>query len=283
MIVYYGNYINNYIVRELPVKYKHNILWAFPRCSPGIIELIKDKPFWQEKIFLDSGAFSAYTIGEEINLQEYIDFLHKMKEYLEVYAALDVIGDPKASWQNYKEMVKQGLNPLPCFHQGSDFKWLHRYADKTDYIGLGKLAILKDKKVKSDFLSKVFNDFPDPKKIGFHGFGMTDLDLVKEFPFKSIDSNAAGIIAFSGNVFTKTGKPYSIGRGTSKTKKYSEETLKQKDIREMIEGLGYSYEIACQEDVRGKFERIIINMKVFEDLVNKNKKDTFKKVSNSFL
>ena len=48
------------------------------------------------KWFLDSGAFSAFTQGAEIDIQEYIEFIKEHKDYLEAYANLDVIGDAEA-------------------------------------------------------------------------------------------------------------------------------------------------------------------------------------------
>jgi len=84
-------------------------------------------------LFLDSGAYSAYSTGVPVNLGEYANFikgLQKITDGLTVYANLDVIGDPEATLANQKQMEEWGLNPLPCFHCGEDFNLLKTYVKK---------------------------------------------------------------------------------------------------------------------------------------------------------
>lgn len=50
------------------------------------------------KIFADSGAFSARSLGAEIKLDDYCAWLDKWREQISVYASLDVIGNPEATW-----------------------------------------------------------------------------------------------------------------------------------------------------------------------------------------
>ena len=50
---------------------------------------------------LDSGAFSAKNSGAEINIDEYMGFLHKHgKVFTGGYVALDVLGDPVQTEKN---------------------------------------------------------------------------------------------------------------------------------------------------------------------------------------
>ena len=76
------------------------------------------------ELFLDSGAFSAWSQGKEINIEDYIQFIKEHKDVIDVYANLDVIGDAEATWRNQLRMEKAGLNPLPVFHYGEDISWL---------------------------------------------------------------------------------------------------------------------------------------------------------------
>jgi len=62
-------------------------------------------------IFLDSGAFSAYTQKAVIKLDDYIAFIKKYAKYITVYANLDVIGDAEATLKNQKLMERQGSSP----------------------------------------------------------------------------------------------------------------------------------------------------------------------------
>ena len=81
------------------------------------------------ELFVDSGAYSAHKRGVSIDIQEYIAYLQDNKDYIDVYANLDVIGDPEATLENQKIMEEAGLSPLPCFHMGEDWKYLHLYVE----------------------------------------------------------------------------------------------------------------------------------------------------------
>ena len=86
----------------------------------------KSKKKNKVNLFLDSGAFSAFTQGAEINIVDYIAFIKKNKKYIETYAVLDVIGSAEKTWENQRIMEKAGLSPLPCFHFGEGVKWLKK-------------------------------------------------------------------------------------------------------------------------------------------------------------
>lgn len=82
-------------------------------CNPNYLEtylVFKNKNMQEEyswskkKFFLDSGAFSAFTLGKHIDLYEYIKFCQANKEYLEVYANLDDIESYKKTEENQKIM-----------------------------------------------------------------------------------------------------------------------------------------------------------------------------------
>src|SRR5690606_34552783 len=93
-----------------------------------------------ENIFVDSGAFSAYTREAVIDIDDYIAFIKHYRKDITVYANLDAIGDAKASLYNYEYMCNAGLHPLPVFHQGEDFSYLRKYLEETEYIALGGMV-----------------------------------------------------------------------------------------------------------------------------------------------
>ena len=73
---------------------------------------------WQPlQLFADSGAFSAWSLGGQIDVHEYADWLHKYKHLFAVYANLDVKGDIDASLRNQQILEEKGLHPLPVFHR----------------------------------------------------------------------------------------------------------------------------------------------------------------------
>ena len=62
---------------------------------------------------LDSGAFTAHQQGKEINLKEYIAFLHEHGSLFWQTIGLDKVGNSKATAQNLLVMRREGLNPMP--------------------------------------------------------------------------------------------------------------------------------------------------------------------------
>lgn len=146
------------------------------------------------KLFLDSGAFSAWTKGVEIDIDEYIKFIKKYKKYLECYANLDVIGSAEETYKNQKYMESKGLKPLPVFHLQDKFSWLDRYLDEGyDYIGIGGIAGKSTVGARKHFLSRVWDRITDEKGyplIKTHGFGMTAVNLIVQYPWWSVDSTS---------------------------------------------------------------------------------------------
>lgn len=156
-------------------------------------------------LFLDSGAFSAFTQGIEINIQDYIAFIKEHKQYLEVYANLDVIGDAEGTLKNQRIMEKAGLKPLPCFHAGEDFKYLKYYVDNYPYIAIGGVAQLRDKKQLISFMDKCFSEYicgqDGIPKVKVHGFAVTSLDLMLRYPWYSVDSTSWVVTGRMGGVY----------------------------------------------------------------------------------
>src|SRR5229473_997813 len=102
-------------------------------------------------LFLDSGAYAAWRRNETLDIYRYIDYIKRNKEYIDYYVNMDVIPgtygytpskqevdeSAKKSYENLQIMKKEGLHPIPVFHQGEDFNWLKRLlSDGEDYVGV---------------------------------------------------------------------------------------------------------------------------------------------------
>lgn len=148
----------------------------------------------QVGIFIDSGAFSAFSQGSQIVLKEYAEYLRACSPLVSHYANLDVIGDPAATLENQRRLEGVGLRPLPVFHVGEDFSYLERYCEEYDYVALGGMVLhLRFKSRLMSWLVKCFRvAAASPRKTGFHGFGCTNWDIVKTFPWRSVDSSSWG-------------------------------------------------------------------------------------------
>ena len=205
MIIYHSNMGS--------VRYEHGEIEPFPiLVSYYGLSPKWERPWYASKVMLDSGAFSAYRQDTEVNIKKYIRFCKDRWAEFDVIISLDVIGDPIASWENYNRMVDAGVNVIPVFHllygvQGGEEnnpEVLRRYAEMTDYIGIGGIA-RKSRAYRRHTADAVFREYPDPKKIGFHGFGVADPTMITEYPWRTVDATSVHMQARYGGILTTWG------------------------------------------------------------------------------
>ena len=137
--------------------------------------------------FIDSGAFSAMSLGKAINIDQYCNFIKEMQ--IPLYANLDVIGNSESSLKNYEYMVNKGLKPLPVFHWKENIIYLDKILDSDiDYFCLGGMVTANN---LDEWLLPVWQHIyrkrPDIK---VHGFGLTDVAFILKYPWHSIDSSS---------------------------------------------------------------------------------------------
>ncbi len=162
-------------------------------------------------VCLDSGAFSAFRRKQPIEVDSWIEFLRGLRKvYPQVlYVNLDVIpqhGEDtgRESYRNWTRMRKAGLSPMPVYHPTTNISWLKRYLDQTDYIGLGAMARVPDRK-RIVFLDRLWRDYlldKDGKpKVKVHGMGLTSFALMSRYPWHSFDSTSYLQPAVYGKVY----------------------------------------------------------------------------------
>lgn len=139
-------------------------------------------------VFLDSGAYSAMTLGTKLSLEGYANYIHTHKAYISVYANFDVICNAKKSLEHQRILEDQyDLAPLPVFHATEDWFYLEYYLDRYPYIALGVTGSRTTHALP--WLLKCFQ-MAEGKQAVFHGFGISAYLLMKTFPWHSIDSTA---------------------------------------------------------------------------------------------
>lgn len=144
------------------------------------------------KVFLDSGAFSAFTQGVEVDIGKYCDYIHRNADIIEVASVLDAIGDAEGTWRNQEEMERRGTRPLPCFHYGEPTEVLDYYVSKYEYITIGGMVPISTPQLilwLDRLWAEHLTNADGTPKIRVHGFGLTSLPLMFRYPWYSVDSS----------------------------------------------------------------------------------------------
>ncbi len=188
-------------------------------------------------VALDSGAFSLYNMkfapsrkGMESDkdranydyyktaefkkyLEGYIEYCTKHAAEVDMYVAMDIIYNAKASWEVQKYMETCGLLPVPVFHYGEDWKYLERYLENYEYVGVGGLgqrtSVQSYITLGDEIFKRVCDKHGRPHN-KIHGFAMTSVQLMKRYPWYSCDSSTWTSLSRNGWArfprITKTGE-----------------------------------------------------------------------------
>lgn len=166
-------------------------------------------------LFLDSGAHSLFS-KHILNVQgdktsgwdygwyktkefkkyvdDYATFVKENLDYLDYYVNVDVIFNPGLTWKVQQYIEKEhGLKPVPVIHYGTPIKWIEHYLNHGyEFLGIGGLGQTVRKEQYVAWADQVFNFLCDnPERLPVartHGFAMTSFELLKMYPWWSVDS-----------------------------------------------------------------------------------------------
>lgn len=171
------------------------------------------------KVFLDSGAFSAWSLGATIKIEDYCNYIRRNADIIRVEdgdlmaSVLDSIGSAQGTFENQMHMERLGVRPLPCFHYGEDERYLEWYIKNYTYITIGGM-VGKSKVHLEKWLdhiwSKYLCDGSGNAKIKVHGFGLTSVSLMERYPWYSCDSSSWIQAAAFGSIFTAKHGPIAV-------------------------------------------------------------------------
>lgn len=210
------------------------------------------------KIFMDSGAFSMFTLGIDVNLEAYARFLTSRSDYIEFASNVDAIGAGREgdSYKNQKLLEDMGLKvPVHPVHHARDHdSWLCRYLDEGyGYIFLGGM-VPETTGYLIDWLDHIWDKYlalPDGSpRVKIHGFGLTTFELMERYPWFSLDSTSWVQKSMFGMIFIDIGgKPKSlfISKQSPTTKIFDKsywslDSFTQDELRKRIEAEGFTVE-----------------------------------------
>ncbi len=175
-----------------------------------------------DNVFLDCGAWTAFTKKVNINIDDYLQYLKSNKDCYRVAASLDVIPDgdvnksAEDSYNNFvylRSRLGSDYKLIPTYHRGESIDNLKRlltYSDEygpLDYIGIGAVASNVNVKMRNEFLTKIFSVISrENPNIKTHLFGLTDLTLLDKYPIYSADSTTWVMAGAMGEILTDFGR-----------------------------------------------------------------------------
>lgn len=169
--------------------------------KPNFVERIRAAG---DKVFLDSGAFSAFTLNKKVDIHAYCRYIHENADIIEVASVLDGIGDPQKTYENQVYMESLGVRPLPCFHYGEDERYLEYYLSRYEYITIGGMVPISNNQLFY-WLDRIWErylcDSAGRPRLKVHGFGLTSAPLMERYPWYSVDSSSWVQIGAHGNIF----------------------------------------------------------------------------------
>ena len=147
--------------------------WLFRKNHPEIISKgFHDYFSYDGPIMLDSGAYSAFNSGVNIQLEDYSSFLSAIDvQDNDIVVNLDVVGNTKKSRQNWIYLIKKfDFNILPVIHLPEK----GNFYLSENYVGLGGMVpAFKINQPGSAYdVASWLISLPYTTKKRYHGFGI---------------------------------------------------------------------------------------------------------------
>jgi len=248
------------IPNDIEMGMSIGLLYAFNRKVHGY-----NRPKWADSLFIDSGGYVAWKRGKPIDIEKYHEFINMNNGIIDIYAALDEIGDEKKSMELFEHSLNCGFNPVPIYHEYDSIDTLNFYLDRSEHVGIA--AINKGSRPKKcNFIEHCFRHIPDDVKI--HGFGFLDTHIMSTYAFDSVDGTYAFRLARFGMVITPIG---TLRFNESEMRKWEIDPFKQSVIDYMLT-IGIDYELLKSYDRDGMVERIKASVVFFESIESPDKR-----------
>lgn len=181
------------------VTYPINVLVSYHYFKNNADRIIRLHDSGAMRFIADSGSFSAHQLGAKVSIPDYVTWCRYLGGRLHWCASLDVIGDPRASWDNWTRIRdKHQLLTVPTVHAGTETSWLDAYTrEGVDLIGLGGMAGLGQAPRAYRWVVNMVRHARDHHPhIRFHLWGITGFQFLETLPVWSADSSG-----FLGNAY----------------------------------------------------------------------------------
>jgi hypothetical protein len=241
-------------------------------------------------IMMDSGAHSFHRFALNVTGQQtskkrksfvdvellktqtrdqYAEFCLEQKQDWDFYVNLDFKKDCPTIYKMQRWFEKKGLKPVPVFHGDSSLDWFKRYCDEGHkLIGIG-LSNKSSHDARQSYYDIVFNE-AEKRGIKLHGFAVTAMSYMVDYPWYSVDSTTWAKCAVWGKILYVDPNRHVIGAlhisdrecvGDKNSYNRMPVTI-QKQIRAQCESKGFDFDKLRSSD----FERCVWNACLFKEI-----------------
>jgi hypothetical protein len=166
-------------------KPKVSVLLSFPYFGDRYRRVLDRQDPAGFRVMVDSGAFSAWNKGKPIDMDEYVAFIRSLPSEWDLSAIqLDVIGDPKATLQNFLRMCDLGVDTIPVFTRGASLADRDTMYEHAPLVAVGGLVSSRG------YLPYMrhFMETNDGRPV--HWLGYVSPDDMKRYHPESVDSSS---------------------------------------------------------------------------------------------
>lgn len=220
------------------------------------------------KLFIDSGAFTAWTQNRYINVDDYIHFINDRSDFISYYGQIDAIPGSidrkptlmevaraaQETWDNFVYMYKRMNNPqglMYTFHVGEPFwqlekalEWKDENGNALTCMALGGM-VGKNRETQLEFIEKCFAIIKKSSNpnIKVHAFGLIATNVLEAYPFYSADSSGWLQCGQNGSIYIPEGILLVSDQQLNKKEHiYNQPPEVIKKIRDYVESRGYTLE-----------------------------------------
>lgn len=147
------------------------------------------------RLMIDSGAFTAASIGQVIHLDEYAEFLTTWEGCWDHAVTLDVIGDPVQTRRNTRTLHQRGIRVMPVFTRGDTAAEFDAMVKDSGYVCVGGgVGMPRDLVVRRlSALQRRAEELGG----GIHALGVGNLDGLRKIrPYSADASNVSSAFRF---------------------------------------------------------------------------------------
>lgn len=200
-----------------------NILVAFPYAKT--FEAFNYLP---NKVICDSGAFTAWSIGGEVDIKAYKDWaLDRQRLYGQFIAVnLDVIpgeAGRTSTLQEREEGMQQsllnadylrsnGVNVMEVFHQDEPLEFFDKLYERLPADGIlgisprNDVSVNRKRNFQKQVLAHILKRYGKKNIPKMHGLAVTSRVMLEEFPYYSTDSSTYASSGRFGTFINEKGK-----------------------------------------------------------------------------